>query len=80
MEKHLERDIVNYLYFDLNRLRYFVKDEVFEYDIQSSMNHFINNRLDKNFDITREKRKIDLVIDKKINGGVVISTDIIEIK
>lgn len=80
MEKHLERDLVNYLYFDINRLRYFVKDEVFEYDIQSSMNHFIKNRLNDNFDITREKRKIDLVIDKKSDDGEVISTDIIEIK
>jgi hypothetical protein len=80
MEKRVERDIINYLYYDLNRLRFIVKDEIFEFDIQASAHHFIKNNLNNNFDITREKRKIDLVIDKKNDVGEIISTDIIEIK
>ena len=64
MDINFERKLLNYLYYDLNRLRYFVKDEIFEYDIQSSIHQYLKLSFNnKNVLIKREnKGKVDHVI------------------
>ena len=82
MEKYLERDLINYLYFDLNRLRYFIGDEIFEYDIQSSIHQFLKQRLkNKNISVQREKQgKVDIVIQIRDEKRNQLSSTLIEVK
>jgi predicted small secreted protein len=82
MEKYLERELINYLYFDLNRLRYFIGDEIFEYDIQSSIHQFLKQKLkNKNLFVQREKQGwVDIVIQTRDVKGKPIPQTLIEVK
>ncbi len=81
MDKSLERDLINYLYFDLNRLRYFVDDEIFEYDIQSSIHLFLKMKLkNMNLNIKREKGKVDHVIEFYNEQKNIQYSSLIEVK
>ena len=81
MEKQFERDLINYLYFDLNRFRYFVQDEIFEYDIQSCIHQFLKIKYkNSNIKIKREKYKSDHVIEFLNDKGDIIFTTLLEVK
>ena len=83
MDKNFERKLLNYLYYDLNRLRYFVRDEIFEYDIQSSIHQFLMLRFNnnKNVLVHREKAgKVDHVIQENDENGKTKHSTLIELK
>lgn len=81
LDKSLERELLNYLYFDLNRIRFIVKDEIFEYDVQSSIHQFLKYRLkNKGLKIIREKEKIDHVIQRLDTEGKPEHSALIEVK
>ena len=82
MKANFERKLLNYLYYDLNRLQYFVRDEIFEYDIQSSIHQFLmlsfNN---KNALVQRERNgKVDHVIHENDENGKPKHCTLIELK
>jgi hypothetical protein len=78
MEKNFERGLINYLYHDINRMMYFVKDEIFEYDIQSSIHNYLRFSFDSaKYKIAREiNGKVDHVIMEKLTS----KTTLIEVK
>lgn len=78
MEKNFERGLINYLYHDINRMMHFVKDEIFEYDIQSSIHNYLRFNLDTaKYKVAREKNgKVDHVIMEKLTN----KTTLIEVK
>ncbi|MCX6159111.1 MAG: hypothetical protein NTY74_14115 [Ignavibacteriae bacterium] len=82
MEKYLERDLLNYLYFDLNRMRYIIADEIFEYDVQASAHIFLKNRLKgKSVTVQRESNgKVDNVINEYDTEGNLVNCSLIEMK
>lgn len=64
MEKHIERDLINYLYFELNKQRFLIQDEIFEYDVQSIIHFFLKLKYkNTGFKVKREKNKTDHVIE-----------------
>ena len=82
MDKNLQRDLICFLYFDLNRLRYIIGDEIFEYDIQANIHQFLKYRLkNKNTIVQREREgKVDIVIVSKNDEGIVHNYTFIEVK
>ena len=78
MEKNFERGLINYLYHDINRMMHFVMDEIFEYDIQSSIHNYLRFKLDtKKYKVAREKNgKVDHVIMEILTN----KTTLIEVK
>lgn len=81
MEKQLERDLINYLYFELNRLRFFIYDEIFEYDIQSFIHQFLKIKfINTKLKVKREKNKIDHVIQQYDGENKLLRSTVIEVK
>ncbi len=81
MKKFIERDLINYLYFDLNRMLFLIQDEIFEYDIQKIIHDFLKLKYnDKNTTIKREKYKIDNVIEYYNENKVIEKSIYIEVK
>lgn len=64
MDKNIERDLINYLFFELNKQRFLIQDEIFEYDVQSIIHFFLKLKY-KNTEskVKREKDKTDHVIE-----------------
>lgn len=67
MDTNFERELLNYLYHDLNRMMQFVGNEIFEFDVQCSIDFFLRFKLQNaNYKISREKNgKVDHVIENK---------------
>jgi len=82
MDKKIERRLMNFLYYDLNRLRYFIMDEIFEYDIQASIHKFLMLSLNnKNVLVQREKEgRVDHVITENDENGNTKHLTLIELK
>jgi len=70
MEKNIERDLINYLFFELNKQRFLIQDEIFEYDIQAILHEYLKLKFNNSaFKVKREKRKIDHVIEPAFEGA-----------
>jgi hypothetical protein len=78
MDKNFERELLNYLYHDINRMMYYVKDEIFEFDIQLSIHNYLRFNYDTSkYKVVREKNgKVDHVIMEKLTN----KTTLIEVK
>jgi hypothetical protein len=64
MDKNVERDLVNYLYFELNKQVFIVDYEIFEYDVQYHTHVFLKNKFKNTYNkVKREKNKIDHTIE-----------------
>lgn len=64
MDKNLERDLVNYLFFELNKQVFIIDDEIFEYDVQYYIHSFLKFKFkNTNNKVKREKYKTDHVIE-----------------
>lgn len=64
MDKNLERDLVNYLFFELNKQVFIIDDEIFEYDVQYYIHTFLKFRFkNTNTKVKREKHKTDHIIE-----------------
>ena len=81
MNKNLERDLVNYLYFELNKENFFLRDEIFEYDVQFKVHEFLKYRFQNgNHTVTREKHKVDHVIENMDENRNLLNETFIELK
>jgi hypothetical protein len=64
MDKNLERDLINYLFFELNKQVFIIDDEIFEYDVQYYIHTFLRFKFkNTNHRVKREKHKTDHVIE-----------------
>jgi hypothetical protein len=64
MDKNLERDLINYLFFELNKQVFVIDDEIFEYDVQYYIHTFLRFKFNNtNHRVKREKHKTDHVIE-----------------
>jgi hypothetical protein len=64
MDKNLERDLINYLFFELNKQVFIIDDEIFEYDVQYYIHTFLRFKFkNTNHRVKREKQKTDHVIE-----------------
>jgi hypothetical protein len=64
MDKNVERDLVNYLFFELNKQVFIVDYEIFEYDVQYHTHVFLKNKFKNTYNkVKREKNKTDHTIE-----------------
>jgi hypothetical protein len=79
MKNNIERELVNYLYYELNTLGILLNHEIFEYDVQSSIHKYLKFKRYPNEKIEREKeRKSDVVIKRYLENSKEI--DLMEVK
>jgi hypothetical protein len=79
MENPLERELINYLYYELNTMGLLLDHEISEYDIQSCIHKYLKSVKRPNEKVEREKEnKSDVVIRRQNENNQEI--DLIEIK
>lgn len=81
MNKNIERDLVNFLYFELNKENFLLKDQIFEYDVQAKVHEFLIRKFQNtNHKVKREKYLIDHVVENCDEKGILINQTFIELK
>ena len=81
LDKNFERDLVNYLFFELNKQTFIIEDEIFEYDVQYYIHSFLKFKFkNTNYKVKREKHKTDHIIEKYDHKNKLVEETFIELK
>ena len=81
LDKNIERDLVNYLFFELNKQKFIVVDEIFEYDVQYYIHSFLKFKFkNTRYKVKREKQKTDHIIEKYDHKNKLVGETFIELK